>query len=251
MIPTYDEAENIADLAAALLALPQNLHVLVVDDDSPDGTWRIAAELASREPRVKLLHRKSDRGRGTAGRAGFLAALADGADAVVEMDADFSHDPAHVPALLAGLASADVVLGSRAVPGGADLGRPWWRRLVTRFANAYIRLVLQVSVRDCNSGFRAFTRQALERAGVNELQARGPDIVQELLFRCHRAGLRIAELPIRFVERSRGTSTLTFRTLLRGYWAVLHLRWRAWTGRLPRRMPRASEPGGKHARQGR
>ncbi len=236
-VPTYDEAENIGPLLDALLALPEeDLHVLVVDDDSPDGTWRIVAEREEREERVHLLHRKEDRGRGRAGKAGFLKALEMGAEAVVEMDADFSHHPSHVPHLLDALRrGADVVLGSRAVPGGADLGRPWWRRAVTKAANAYIRMVLGVKVRDCNSGFRCFTAEALEKAGVESLEARGPDIVQELLYRCHRAGLRIVEVPIRFTERERGTSTLTFRTLLRGYFAVLRLKWWGLTGRIPRK----------------
>ncbi|HHI68332.1 MAG TPA: glycosyltransferase, partial [Planctomycetes bacterium] len=165
-VPTYNEAENIGDLLDALLSLPvEGLHVLVVDDDSPDGTWRIVEERARRDDRIHLLHRKENRGRGLAGKAGFLEALRMGADVVVEMDADFSHHPSHVPDHLRALeGGADVVLGSRAVPGGADLGRPWWRRAVTRAANAYIRLVLGVRVRDCNSGFRCFTREALERA---------------------------------------------------------------------------------------
>ena len=169
-----------------------------------------------------------------------------GADVVVEMDADFSHHPSHVPDLLEALEEgADVVLGSRAVPGGADLGRPWWRRAVTRAANAYIRLVLGVKVRDCNSGFRCFKREALERARVEELRAEGPDIVQELLYRCHRAGLRIVEVPIRFMERQRGASTLTFRLLLRGYFAVLRLKWWGITGRIP-----AGKKGGGTTRGG-
>ena len=232
-VPTYNEAENIDDLVRAILALPGGLRVLVIDDDSPDGTWRIVAEMARNEERLELLHRVDDRGRGSAGREGFLRALSAGADAVVEMDADFSHHPDHIPELLRPLAEgADLVLGSRAVSGGQDIGRPWWRVAVTRLANAYIRLVLGVSVKDCNSGFRCFRAEALRRAGIEKVEARGPDIVQELLFRCHRAGLAIREVPIRFVERERGASTLTFRTLLRGYFAVLRLRWQAWRGRL-------------------
>ncbi len=234
-VPTYNEAENIGDLLDALLSLPvDGLHVLVVDDDSPDGTWRIVEERAGRDDRIHLLHRRENRGRGLAGKAGFLEALRMGAEVVVEMDADFSHHPSHVPDLLRALeGGADVVLGSRAVPGGADLGRPWWRRAVTRAANAYIRLVLGVRVRDCNSGFRCFRREALERARVEELEAKGPDIVQELLFRCHRAGLKIVEVPIRFTERERGDSTLNFRILLRGYFAVLRLKWWGLTGKIP------------------
>jgi dolichol-phosphate mannosyltransferase len=232
-VPTFNEAENIGRLIEELLALPGGLEVLVIDDDSPDGTWRLVQEIAAREPRVHLLRRTSDRGRGAAGREGFAAALAMGADVVVEMDADFSHQPRFVPRLLDLVAGgADVAVGSRAVPGGKDLGRPLWRRLVTRAANFYIRAVLRLPVRDCNSGFRCFSRSALERIGVGGIGARGPGIVQEVLFKAHRAGLTIAETPIEFVERERGKSTLTMRTLMQGYFLVLRLRWRAFSGRL-------------------
>jgi glycosyltransferase involved in cell wall biosynthesis len=232
-VPTYNEAENIGRLLGELLALPGTCQVLVVDDDSPDGTWRIVADLAAREPRVSVLRRTEDRGRGAAGREGFRRALAMGAEIVVEMDADFSHQPRFVPALVAVVAGgADVAIGSRAAPGGSDVGRPLWRRLVTGAANRYIRIVLGMKVRDCNSGFRCFSRGALLAIGVDRIRSRGPGIVQEVLFKAHRAGLAIAEIPIEFVERERGTSTLTMRTLLRGYFLVLELRWRAWTGRL-------------------
>jgi dolichol-phosphate mannosyltransferase len=206
---------------------------LVIDDDSPDRTWELVAAMAGRDPCVHLLHRRTDRGRGRAGRAGFARALEMGAEVVVEMDADFSHPPRFVPALLAALATgADVALGSRAVVGGQDLGRPLWRRVVTRLANAYIRWVLWLPVRDCNSGFRAFTRQALEKIGIDRIRARGPGIVQEILFKAHRQGLVLREVPIEFIERARGQSTLTMKTLMQGYWLVLSLRWRSWTGGL-------------------
>ena len=232
-VPTYNESENIEALARELLALDGDLHVLVIDDDSPDRTWELVERLAQAEPRAHLLRRRTERGRGHAGRAGFAEALRMGAAVVVEMDADFSHQPRFVPALVARVrAGADVVLGSRDVPGGKDLGRPLWRRLVTAMANAYIRLILQVPVRDCNSGFRCFRAAALERIGVDDIRARGPGIVQEVLFKAARAGLRIEEIPIEFVERERGQSTLTMRTLMQGYWLVLSLRLRSWFGRL-------------------
>ena len=229
VVPTYNEAENILPLIDAILRADPLLEVLVVDDDSPDGTHRLVHEAARRDPRVHLLHRKTDRGRGRAGAAGFAYALAQGYRGAIEMDADFSHDPRHLPDLLFKIGEGhDLVLGSRGVPGGQDLGRPLWRRLVTKAANTYIRLVLGLKVRDCNSGYRAWTREALERTQAAFAQSQGPAIVQELLHRAKKSGLRIAEVPIRFTERERGQSTLTLKTLLRGYWTVLKLRFSSW-----------------------
>ncbi len=234
-LPTYNEADNILPLVRELLALGPQYRVLVIDDDSPDGTWRLVAEAARDEPRLSLLHRTSDRGRGRAGRDGFLEALRLGADVVVEMDADFSHQPSYVPGLVARLEHPDpvgLVLGSRGVPGGRDAERGLLRRALTLAANAYIRLLLGVRVRDCNSGFRVWRRSTLERIAVAETFARGPAIVQELLFKTARAGIPIAELPIEFKNRAAGDSTLTLRTLVSGYVAVLKLRILALRGKL-------------------
>ena len=232
-VPTYNEALNVDPLLDALLALKPPVEVLVADDDSPDETWRRVAARAEREPRVHLMHRKTDRGRGLAGRAAFVRALEMGADAAVEMDADFSHPPGAVPRLLAKLEEGyDLVLGSRAVSGGKDVGRPALRRLITALANVYIRIVLGLSVRDCNSGFRAWRASALRAVRVEETISPGPAIVQELLFKAKLAGLRIAEVPIEFVERARGESTLTLRKLIQGYVMVLRLRLWSITGKL-------------------
>jgi dolichol-phosphate mannosyltransferase len=232
-VPTFNESENVDPLLDDLLALDDGLEVLVVDDDSPDGTWKLVAKRAELDTRVHLLHRRTDRGRGNAGRAGFLRALEMGAEIVVEMDADLSHPPSAIPRLVARLREgADLVLGSRAVPGGKDLGRPLARRVITFLANTYIRVVLGLRVRDCNSGYRAWRAEALRAARVGEVVSEGPAIVQELLFRAKRAGLRIAEVPIEFVERARGRSTLTFGKLLQGYFMVLKLRAWAWSGRI-------------------
>lgn len=232
-VPTFNESLNVDRLLDELLGLDPPVEVLVADDDSPDGTWVRVASRAKRDARVHLLHRKTDRGRGRAGRAAFLRALEMGADAVVEMDADLSHPPRYVPAMVAKLEEgSDLVLGSRAVAGGRDVGRPLARRLITRLANAYIRVVLGLSVRDCNSGFRAWRAEALRAVRVAETVSPGPAIVQELLFKARLARLRIVEVPIEFVERERGESTLTFRKLMQGYVMVLRLRWWAWTGRL-------------------
>lgn len=234
-LPTYNESGNILPLARELLALGPNYRVLVVDDDSPDGTWRLVAKEAEREPRLLLLHRTTDRGRGRAGRAGFLRALELGAEIVVEMDADFSHQPHYVPQLVQALQSSPevgLVLGSRGVAGGHDAERTAFRRCLTVAANAYIRLVLGISVRDCNSGFRCWRASTLRRIRVEDSFSPGPAIVQELLYKTARAGVGIGEIPIEFKNRAEGESTLTLRTLLAGYTAVLRLRWMALTGRL-------------------
>ncbi len=225
IVPTYNEAENILPLMDAILKADPLLEVLVVDDDSPDGTASLVRSYSEKDPRVHLLHRKADRGRGAAGAAGFAYALTEGYRGAIEMDADFSHDPRHLPDLLFKVEEGfDLVLGSRGVKGGQDLGRPLWRQWVTRMANTYIRTVFGLKVRDCNSGYRAWTREALLRCDAAFAKSRGPAIVQELLYRAKKEGLRIAEVPIRFVERERGQSTLTFKTLLRGYWTVIGLR---------------------------
>jgi len=237
-VPTWNEALNVESLVAALLALngeasPYVYEVLVADDDSPDGTWQLVARQCELDMRVHLLHRKSDRGRGRAGREAFLKALDMGADAVIEMDADFSHPPRYIPEMVSKLdAGYDLVLGSRGVAGGKDLGRPLTRRSVTKLANLYIRLLLGLTVRDCNSGFRAWRASALRAIRVEKTVSHGPAIVQELLFKAARARLAICEIPIEFVERERGESSLTLRKLMQGYWMVLRLRWWALTGKL-------------------
>lgn len=226
-VPTYDERENVGPLIEALLALPvEDLEVVVVDDDSPDGTWRVVEEYAGRPgARVHLVRRTRERGRGHAGKAGFELALERGAERVVEMDGDFSHDPAAIPELLAALEDGDLVLGSRGVGGAADVERGLARRVLTRCANAYARLLLGVRVRDCNSGFRAYRREVLV-AVVPKLRAAGPAIVHEVLFHAHRAGFRIREVPIAFRERAGGESKLGWRQLLAGCLHVLQLRLR-------------------------
>lgn len=231
-VPTYNERENIEPLVERLLSVDPRIEVVVADDSSPDGTADVVAALAASDQRVHLLKRSRDFGRGHAGRDAFAWALRHRADAVIEMDADFSHHPRHIPELLAALDGADVVLGSRQVRGGRDVGRPWWRLALTRVSNAYVRLVLGVPVRDCNSGFRAFRRSALEAIDAGHAHSPGPAIVHELLYKAKLRHLRIVEVPIEFRERERGTSTLTFRKLLRSYVTVLELKARGLSGRL-------------------
>ncbi|MCX7717658.1 MAG: polyprenol monophosphomannose synthase [Candidatus Sumerlaeaceae bacterium] len=227
-VPTYNEADNIVPLANEILALGDAYHVLVVDDNSPDGTWRLVREMMAREPRVQLLHRTTDRGRGTAGLAGFIAARDAGADAVVEMDADFSHHPRFIPSLVEPVldGSADIVVGSRLVAGGGEQGRHVARTLITRAANSYIALVLGLPLRDCTSGFRVFSRRALETIPWEQMTARGPEIVQEVLWEARLAGLRFAERPILFENRRAGQSTFNWRIAVRSLAYIPHLRLR-------------------------
>ena len=228
MLPTYNEAENVRELVGAILALGPRYEVLVVDDDSPDGTWRIVAELEREEPsRVRLVRRTGARGRGSAGVRGFGEALALGACLVVEMDGDWSHHPRFIPALVAaaeGEPGADVVVGSRLVAGGGEVGRSRWRSWITRGANLYLRLVLGLELRDCTSGFRVFRRRALEAIDLEALASNGPAIVQEVLMACKRAGCRFAEVPIVFEERRAGRSTFSPTVALTGLWAAVRFR---------------------------
>ncbi len=224
-LPTYNEAENIIPLIERLLRVSTKLHVLVIDDNSPDGTWRIVREMAAENPRVHLLHRTKERGRGSAGVAGFQKALEMGADLIVEMDADWSHHPRHLRDMLRASRKADVVIGSRLVKGGGESGRNGLRTLITHGANTYIRLVLGLPVRDCTSGYRVFRRRVLERIDWDHVKATGPAIVQEVLYTAWALGARVKEVPILFEERRAGTSTLNTRILLSGLLAQLRLRY--------------------------
>ena len=227
MIPTYNEADNIGSLIDELLRLPiGEVEILVVDDDSPDGTGRIVAAREEKDRRVRLVSRKEGRGRGLAGREGFLRALADGAGRIVEMDGDGSHDPDDLPRLLepVGRGEADVVIGSRFVPGGGVADREWFRDLVSSLARRYLRLVLGVPVHDPTSGYRVFSRRALEAIDPETLRAVDPFIVAEVLYRARTKGLRIVEVPIVFRPRRGGVSKLRPRTLAAYLYRALALR---------------------------
>lgn len=231
-VPTYNEGLNIAPLLEELLATGvPGLEVLVIDDDSPDGTWRIVDEMGRRDTRIHLLRRLGERGRGTAGVAGFKRALDLGADHIFEMDADFSHQPRYLGAMASVLMQneADVVIGSRYVRGGKDFDRGATRRWISTGARNYIRLVLGLTgVEDVTSGFRGFTRRALEAIEVTTLTSQGPSIVSEILFRASRRKLRMREIPIEFIDRRHGSSTLTTRILIDNLLFMPKLRWRGW-----------------------
>jgi len=225
MIPTYNEKENIENLINEILNLKiKNLHIVVVDDNSPDGTWKIVEKTLKKRKNVHLLLRKTKRGRGSAGKDGFIYCLNHGADVVVEMDADFSHNPKCIPLMLKELKNADLILGSRQLKGSKEVGRSFTRKLVTYFANLYIRLLLGLKVKDCNSGYRCFKRKVLEKINLNKIESKGPAIVQEVLFKAHLKGFKIKEIPITFTNRTKGKSKLGIPQLAAGYFMVSKLK---------------------------
>lgn len=225
MIPTYNEKENIKNLIDEILRLKiDNLHIVVVDDFSPDGTWKIVEDISKKNNNVHLLLRKTKRGRGYAGKECFNYCLNNGADIIIEMDADFSHDPKYLPKMLEEIKDADVVIGSRFVKDAGEQGRGLIRRIITKLANFYIRLMLGIKIKDCNSGFRCFRRKVLETIDVDKIKAKGPDILQETLYKANAKGFRIKETPIVFVNRKSGSSKLGIKHLIRGYFMILKLR---------------------------
>jgi dolichol-phosphate mannosyltransferase len=225
VLPTYDEAENLEPfLAAVLPKLPDDARVLVVDDNSPDGTGRIADRLAADEERIEVLHRTEKEGLGPAYIAGFRRALAEGAGLVLEMDADFSHDPAYLPRLLDAAGRADLVIGSRYVEGGGVSNWGAVRRGISRGGSTYARLVLGVDVRDLTGGFKCFRREVLEAIDLDAVDARGYAFQIEMTYRALRAGFRVAEVPIVFRDRQAGSSKMDGSIVLEAIWRVPRLR---------------------------
>lgn len=230
VLPTYNEVDNLPAIIAALLALPiKMLQVVIVDDASPDGTGEAADRLAARHPgRVHVLHRLEDRGLGRAYIAGFGRALALGAQYIVQMDADFSHNPADIVRLLAAIDHADVVIGSRYIPGG-QLDREWnWRRrFLSWWANkVWAQLFLGSSVQDVTAGFRCWRRTTLEGIGLERVQSNGYVFQVEMSYMAERLGYRIVEIPILFEERHVGQSKMTMGVKIEATWRTAALRWR-------------------------
>jgi len=213
IIPTYDERENLAVIAGRLGAAVPGAHLLVVDDASPDGTGRLADELAAADERVQVLHRTVKAGLGAAYLAGFAWAAEQGYDVVVEMDADGSHAPEQLPRLLAALEYADLVIGSRWVPGGEVVNWPRTRELLSRGGNRYTRTVLGLPLADATGGYRAFRQPVLEELLQHPVASRGYCFQVDLAWQAWRAGYRVVEVPITFVERERGTSKMS-RTIV-------------------------------------
>jgi dolichol-phosphate mannosyltransferase len=229
-LPTYNERENLERMVEALA--DKGVSVLVIDDNSPDGTGELADRLAAEHDYVEVLHRARKEGLGPAYLAGFRRALAEGAELVLEMDADFSHDPQDVPRLVAAAADADLVLGSRYVEGGAvgNWGRV--RRLVSSGGSWYARVLLGVRVRDMTCGFRCYRRTVLETLDLDAIASQGYVFQIESTYRTLRAGFRVVEIPITFVDREHGGSKMSRTIVLEAIWKVPALRLRALAGRL-------------------
>jgi len=233
-LPTYDERENLEPMIRALAEVLDTAldRVLVVDDGSPDGTGELADALARELPWISVLHRPSKQGIGPAYVAGFRWALDAGAELILEMDCDFSHDPSDVPRLIAATADADLALGSRYARGGGTRNWGLLRRIVSRSGCLYAQIVLGMHIRDLTGGFKCFRRDALEALDLAALSAHGYAFQIETTFRLHRLGLRIVEVPITFVERRAGSSKMTGSIVAEAMWRVPILRLRSLTGRL-------------------
>ena len=232
VIPTYNEAENIPLIVPQILAQNEELEVLVVDDASPDGTGELADRLAEETPRVHVLHRPKKEGLGPAYRDGLTRALELGADYVIQMDADFSHPPDKLPELLTEIESHDVVLGSRYLNGITVVNWPIERILISWFGNVYARKISGLPLTDTTGGFRCMRRALLERMGYERIQANGYAFQIEMNYRFVKQEARIKEIPFFFVDRTRGSSKLTFRIGLEALWVVWWLRIADLFGRL-------------------
>ena len=237
IIPTYNEAENLEKIVGRVHAVNPQVHILVADDNSPDGTGKLADGLAEKDERVKVLHRAGKEGLGKAYLAGFAWGIEHGYDVICEMDADGSHRPEDFPALLKALVEqdADLVLGSRYVPGGKTVGWPKHRELLSRGGNTWVRLITGMKVRDATGGYRLFRRETLERIDLATVASAGYTFQVDLAWRTTRAGLKVVEVPITFVERELGASKMSGGIVAEALWRTtvwgLRYRLRRLTGR--------------------
>jgi len=222
ILPSYNEAENVLSLSADILAQDPALEVVVVDDNSPDGTGDLVADAMVRENRLHLVRRPGKLGLGSAYQAGFQFALTNDFDLIFTMDCDYSHHPRYLPQFLQSIASGnDLVVGSRYVPGGGITNWPIHRRLLSRFANFYTRLLLRVPVHDCTAGYRCYTREVLQTVDPATIRSSGYAFLEDMVMRVHRAGFQIAEVPIVFEDRTRGASKINHSEIYLAAWHVL------------------------------
>ena len=228
VIPTYNERENVTEIIRQVLKMDPGLTVVIVDDDSPDGTGDLADQMVKQYPgMVKVIHRKGERGRASAGVAGFKRALEDGFDCVIEMDADGSHDPREIPNFLYLINEYDVVIGSRYVEGGRSVNCAPASILLSRVANAFNRLVLGLNVEDTSGGFKCYRRRVLEAIGLDDIVSWGYTIGPELLYKCMKKGFTMKEIPISFMNRMKGKSKASLRVVLEYPISVLRIRLRS------------------------
>lgn len=221
ILPTYDEAENVLPLSREILVVSPHIEILVVDDNSPDGTGDLVESAGRDEPRLHLLRRPGKLGLGSAYLAGFRFGLDGGYDCILTMDCDHSHHPRHLPDLLAAMVNHDMVIGSRYVRGGGILNWPWHRRALSAFANFYARALLRIPVRDCTSGYRCYSREVLETVEPFATRSSGYSFLEEMAWRVHRCGFRIGEVPIVFEQRTAGISKIDSSEIYRAAWHVL------------------------------
>ena len=221
ILPTYDEAGNVLDLIRQVLSQDPRIDVLVVDDASPDGTANLVKEIRASEPRVHLLERPAKLGLGTAYLAGFRFGLDAGHSLIFTMDCDFSHNPSYLPRMITELAECDVVVGSRYIEGGGIENWPWYRLVLSKFANLYARTLLGLQIRDCTAGFRGYHREVLEVVDPFQVRSSGYSFLEEMAWRVTRFGFRMAEIPIVFEQRKAGSSKIESQEIYRAAWNVL------------------------------
>ena len=226
VMPTYNESVNLPIMAARLFDSVPDAELLVVDDNSPDGTGAIADQLAAADIRVHVLHRLEKNGLGAAYRAGFAWGLERGYDLLIEMDADGSHQASHLPAMLSAITEADLVIGSRWTRGGSVVNWPWHRKVLSVGGNLYARLLLGLRINDATAGYRVFRKEAVERIGLLAGESTGYVFQIDSSFRAARAGLRVVEVPIEFIERVNGVSKMSRAIVLEAMWQVTLWAWR-------------------------
>ncbi|MDD5449017.1 MAG: polyprenol monophosphomannose synthase [Candidatus Omnitrophica bacterium] len=225
VIPTYNEKENIVGLIQRIEALNLNIRIIVVDDNSPDGTWQVVEDIGKRLPRVEIVRRMAKRGLGAAYVEGFKRAIAQGADFIIGMDADFSHDPSYTPDFLKAAEESDVVIGSRYLEGGISvLNWPLWRIILSSGANTYARLITGLPVNDVTSGFICYRKRALSAISLDSIESDGYSFLVEMKYRIFKKGFKIKEIPIVFVERRKGRSKMSLGVFIESVIMVLRLR---------------------------
>ena len=226
VIGTYNEAENIPGILTEILRQGPEYEAIVVDDNSPDGTGRLVAEMAAKQPRIHVIQRPARMGYGSAYLEGFRAALDLGADYIVQMDADYSHNPGDIPRLVEAAKDADLAVGSRYIKGGSTEGWPFRRRLISRGGNMVAHFLLALPIRDCTGGFKCFPRATLESLNFSEIRSRGFASLYEINHACYQSGNKFREVPINFVERRTGQSKMTWRMIVEALVVMLRLRLR-------------------------
>jgi glycosyltransferase involved in cell wall biosynthesis len=241
ILPTYNEADNVLSMSQLVLEQDASIEVLVVDDNSPDGTGDLVASASAGEPRLHLLRRPGKLGLGTAYLAGFRYGLDQGFSRIFTMDCDFSHNPKYLGAMLEAMDQYDMVIGSRYVPGGGIENWPWHRRLLSAFANFYARSLLRLDVHDCTAGFRGYSAEVLETVDPFQIRSSGYSFLEEMAWRVTRCGFSIGEIPIIFEQRKAGASKIESSEIYLAAWYVLATALRP--PPLPRRRQSAKDPG--------